>query len=44
MSIMVMELVSRKVNLRGSIGRMLYADYLAVVVKSVWEIQEELGE
>ena len=34
MFIMVMELVSRKVSLRGSMGKMLYADNLAVVVES----------
>ena len=44
MSIMVMELVSRKVSLRGSMGRMLYADDLPVVVNSVWEMLEVLGE
>ena len=42
--IMVMELVSRKVSLRGSMGRMLYADNVAVVVESGWEMQEVLGE
>ena len=42
--IMVMELVSRKVSLRGSMGRMQYADNLAVVVESGQEIQEVLGE
>ena len=44
MFIMVMELVSRKVSLRGSTRRMLYADNLAVVVESGWEMQEVLGE
>ena len=34
MFIMVMELVSRKMRLRGSMGRMLHADDLAVVVES----------
>ena len=34
MFIMVMELISRKVSLMGSMGRMLYADDLAVVVES----------
>ena len=42
--VMVMELVSKNVSLRGSMGRMLYADDLAVVVKSGWEMQEVLGE
>ena len=31
MFIMVMQLVSRKVSLRGSMGRMLYVDDLIVV-------------
>ena len=44
MFIMMMELVSRKVSLRGSMGRMLYADDLAVVVESGQEMQEVLGE
>ena len=44
MFIMVMELESRMVSLRGSMGRMLYADDLAVVVESGWEMQEVLGE
>ena len=44
MFIMVMELVSRKVSLRGSMGRMLYADDLVVVVESGQEMQEVLGE
>ena len=38
MFIMVMGLEDRKVSLRGSIGRMLYADDLAVVVESGWEM------
>ena len=42
--IMVMELVSRKVSLRSSIGRMLHADDLAVVVESEREMQEVLGK
>ena len=42
MFIMVMELVSRKVSLRGSMGRMLYADDLAIV-ESGQEMQEVLG-
>ena len=41
---MVIELVSRKVSLRGSMGRTLYADDLAVVVESGWEMQKVLGE
>ena len=32
MFIMVMKLVSRKMSLRGSMGKMLYADDLVVVV------------
>ena len=44
MFIMVMELVSRKVILRGGMGRMLYVVDLAVVVESGWEMQEVLGE
>ena len=36
-------LVSMKVNMRGSMGRMLYADDLAVVVESGREMQEILG-
>ena len=32
--IMVMELVTRKVNMRGSMGRMLYVDDLAVVAEN----------
>ena len=44
MFIMVMQLVSRKVSLRGSMGRMLYVDDLVVVVESGWEMQEVLGE
>ena len=42
--IMVMELGSRKVSLRGSMERMLYVDDLAVMVESEWEMQELLGE
>ena len=42
--IMVMQLVSRKVSLRGSMGMMLHADDLAVVVESGWKIQEVLEE
>ena len=41
---MVMELVGRKVNMRGSMGRMLYVGNLAVVVERGWEMQEVLGE
>ena len=41
---MVMELASRKVSLRASVGMMLYAHDLAVVVESGWEMQEVLGE
>ena len=44
MFIMVMELVSRKVSLRGGLGRMLYVDDLAVVVESGWEMQDVLAE
>ena len=44
MFIMVMELVSRKVSLRVSMGRMLYGDDLGVMVESRWEMQEVLGE
>ena len=44
MFIMLMKLVSRKVNTRGILGRMLYADDLAFVVKGRWEMQEVLGE
>ena len=44
MFIMVMELVSRKVNMKGSMGRMLYVDDLAVVYESAQESQEVLGE
>ena len=40
--IMVMELVSRKVNRRGSMGKMLHADDLVVVVQSRREMQEVL--
>ena len=42
--IMVMELGSRKVNMRGSMGRMLYVDDLSAVVESRQEMQEVLGE
>ena len=42
--IMVMELVSRKVSLRGSMGTMLHADDLAVVVESGRQMWEVLGE
>ena len=42
MFIMLMELVSRKMSLRGSMGRTLYVDDLAVVVESGWEMQEVL--
>ena len=41
---MVMELVSRKVNMRGSIGRMLHVDDLAVLVEGEREMQEVLQE
>ena len=44
MFIMVMELVSRKVSLRGSMVRMMYVENLAVVVESEREMQEILGE
>ena len=44
MFIMVMVLVTRKVSLRGSMGRMLYVDDLAVVVESGRDMQEVLGE
>ena len=44
MFIMVMELISRKVNMRGILGRMLYSDDQAVTVESRWETQEVLGE
>ena len=40
----IMELVSRKVSLRGSMGRMLYPDDLAFVVESGQEMQEVLVE
>ena len=43
MFVMVMELVSRKVSLKGSIGRMLHVDNLAVVVESGREMQEVWG-
>ena len=39
-----MELVSRKVNMRGSIGRMLHVDDLAVLVEGEREMQEVLQE
>ena len=42
--IMVIELVSRKLSLRGSMKRMLCVDDLAVVVESRQEMQEVLGE
>ena len=42
--IMMMKLVSRKVSLRGSMGRMLSADDLAVVAEKRRETQEVLGE
>jgi len=32
------------VNMRGILGRILYADDLEVVVESRWEMQEVLGE
>ena len=38
MFIMVMRLVSKNVNMRGILGRMLYADGLAVMVESRWEM------
>ena len=41
---MVLELVSINVSLRGSMGRMLDVDNLTVVMESVWEMQEGLGE
>ena len=44
MLIMVMELGSRKVILRGSMGRMFYEDDLSVVVESGREMQEVLWE
>ena len=43
MFIIVMDLISRKVNRRGSIGRMLDADDLAIM-ESGQEIEEVLGE
>ena len=43
MFIMVMELVSRNVSLTGSMWRILYADDLAVVVASGWEMQGSTG-
>ena len=42
MFVMVIELVSRKVSLRCSMGRWLYADDLAAVVENGWEMQEVL--
>jgi len=44
MFIMAIGLVSNKVSLSGSMGRMLYADDLAVVVESGREMQKVLGE
>ena len=44
MFIMVMELESRKVSLRGGMGRMLYVDDLAVVIESGRDMQEVPGE
>ena len=56
MFIMVMELVNRKVNLRGSMGRLVYAGDLAVLVEDagstrgveggIWEAwaEDEYGE
>ena len=44
MFVMVMELVSKKVSLMCSIGRILHADDLAVVVESGREMQKVLGE
>ena len=44
MFVMLMELVSGKVCLRGGMGRMLYADDLAVVVESGQKMQEVLEE
>ena len=44
MFIMVMELVSRRVSLWGSVGRMLYVDDLAAVMESGQEMQEVLEE
>ena len=41
---MVMEMVCRKVSLRGSLGRMLKLDDLAVVLQSGQEMQKVLGE
>ena len=40
MFIMVMELVSRRVNVNGILGRMLYADGLAIVAESRREMQK----
>ena len=31
-------------NMKGILGRMLYADDLAVVAENGWEMQEVLGE
>ena len=42
--IMVMEMVSRKVSLWGSMGWMLHADNLAVMLQSGQGMQEVLGE
>ena len=44
MFIMVMELVSRRVNLKGILGKILYVADVAVVVESKCEMQEVLGE
>ena len=44
MFVMVMELVSGKVSWRCSMGRMLSADDLVVVMQREWEIEEVLGE
>ena len=44
MFIMVMELVSRKVSLRGCMGSMLCVDDLVVVVESGQDMQELLWE
>ena len=44
MLIIIMELVSRKVSLRGSTRRIVYVDNLAAVVKSGWEMQKVLGK
>ena len=44
MFIMVMELVIRKGSMTGSMGRILFVDNLAVVMESIREMQEVLGE